>query len=259
MKRLIKIVWLVICSLTVLLHACSPTAPTQNETFEVIERTRPPESPWRFTPTPNLSLTATVAARERVITAYTYYESFNLNTYDWRVGDEDNQYWQGSIDIQDGTYTWQVTAVKTTFMAWANFKEVLDVQDFDLALRARRVSGESHLACFGLFFRLSPEGIDGGMYMLSVCDNGFFKVMYYDAENRWDAIQDWTETRAIIMDDWNLIEVNARGPKFSVLINHHQVLTFNDTRLTNGEIAILVDYYTVTPGQVEFDFFALQP
>ena len=259
MKSHIKFAWLVICSLTLLLHACSPTASSQNVSFEVVERTRPAEAPWRFTPTPNLILTATVAAKENAIMAYPYYESFNQNTYDWRVGEEDNQYWQGSIDIQDGMYMWQVTEVKSTFMAWANFKEVLDVQDFDLALRARRVAGEPHLACFGVFYRVSPDGIDGGTYLLTVCDNGFYKVLYYDAENRWDTIQDWTETRAILKDDWNLVEVSAREADFSILINHQQVLTFSDNRLASGQIAILVDYYSENPGQIAFDFFALHP
>lgn len=254
-----KTCWLLMCFLAVVLTACSPASSPQDESYDVIQRTRPAEAPWRNTPTPNLSLTATVVARESAITAYTYYESFDQNAYDWRLGDEDNQYWQGVIAIQDGTYAWQVASVKSTFMAWANFKEALDVQDFDLALRARRVAGEPHLACFGALFRISPEGIDGGTYMLTVCDNGFYKTLYYDSENRWDAIQDWTEAKAIITDDWNLIEVSARGPDFSVLINHQQVLTFSDSRLNSGEIAILVDYYSEAPGQVEFDFFALQP
>lgn len=259
MKFNMKFALLVIISTSLLLHACSPAAPSPNENFEVVERTRPVEAPWRFTPTPNLSLTATVTAKESAITTYTYYDSFNQNTYEWRLGEEDNQYWQGSINIQDGTYTWQVTGVKSTFMAWASFNEIDDVGDFDLAIRARRVTGEPHLACFGVFFHISPDGIDGGTYMLTVCDNGFFKVLYYDAENRWDTIQDWTETRAIASDDWNLIEISARGADFSILINHQQVLSFSDTRLASGQIAILVDYYSENPGQIAFDFFALQP
>jgi hypothetical protein len=259
MKVAIKFVCGVICSAVLLLQACSPAATSQNDSVEVVERTRPVEAPWRVTPTPNLSLTATVTARESAITTYPYYESFNQNTYDWRVGEEDNDYWQGSINIQDGMYTWQFTAVKSTFMSWAIFKEVPDVQDFDLALRARRVAGEPQLACFGVFYRISPDGIDGGAYMLTVCDNGFYKMLYYDAENRWDTIQDWTETRAIVSDDWNLIEVSAREADFSILINHQQVLTFSDTRLTRGQIAILIDHYSENPGQIAFDFFALQP
>jgi len=41
--------------------------------------------------------------------------------------------------------------------------------------------------------------------------------------------------------------------------NDLQVLTFSDTRLTRGQIAILIDHYSENPGQIAFDFFALQP
>lgn len=259
MKLHLRFACLVICSAALLLQACNPAGSSQNETIEVVERTRPVEAPWRFTPTPNLSLTATVAARESVITSYTYYENFNQNTYNWREGEEDNDFWQGSIEINNGLYTWQVTGVKSPFMAWASFNEVDDVGDFDLALRARRDAGEPHLACFGVFFRMSPDGIDGGTYMLTVCDNGFYKMLYYDAEIRWDTIQDWTEARAILSNDWNLVEVSARESDFSILINHQEVFSFSDTRLASGQIAILLDYYSENPGQITFDFFALQP
>ncbi len=253
------IAWLLFCGLLLLLYACSSPAESQGETFEVVERTRPANPPWQYTRTPDLSLTATATARESAITDYIYFESFDQNTYDWRVGATENPYWDGSIDIQNGTYTWQIDSVNETFMAWANFKAALDLQDFDVALRVRRVTGEPLQACFGMLFRISPEGIDEGTYLMSVCDNGYYKVMYYNAETHWDPIQDWTRTSAIYQDDWNLIEISARSSSFSVLINHQLVLTFSDSRLPRGEIAILVDYYTQTPGQIEFDFFALQP
>ena len=260
MKSSIKVAFFVISCTALLLSACSPSASSSpSEALEVVERTRPVEAPWRHTPTPNLSLTATVAARESAIPAYAYYESFNQNTYSWREGEEDNDFWQGTIGIQDGTYTWQVDQVKSPFMAWAYFNEIDDVDDFDLAIRARRVTGEPHLACFGVFFHISPDGIDGGAYMLTVCDNGFYKMLYYDAEIRWDIIQDWTEARAIVSDDWNLFEVSTRGTDFVILINHQEVLSFSDTRLASGQVAILLDYYSENPGQIEFDFFALQP
>jgi len=84
-------------------------------------------------------------------------------------------------------------------------------------------------------------------------------MLYYDAEIRWDIIQDWTEARAIVSDDWNLFEVSTRGTDFVILINHQEVLSFSDTRLASGQVAILLDYYSENPGQIEFDFFALQP
>jgi hypothetical protein len=276
--------WLLFLSLTLLLHGCSTPLGSQNESYEVVDRTRPADSPWKYTRTPDLSLTATsqyqatatqqafeaeatqqagstatAAAREGAIAAYTYYDPFDENTNDWRVGAEDNEYWQGSIAIEDSTYSWQVALAKQGFMTWANFEPLTNLGDFDAALRVRRVLGEPHQACFGLLFRQASVDIDGGTYILSVCDNGYYKVLYYDAQNGWDVLQDWTLTEALNEGDWNLLEVSARGENFTVWINHQSMLTFTDSRLPSGSVAILLDLYGEAPIQIEIDFFALQP
>jgi hypothetical protein len=285
--------WLLLLSLTLLLQACS-TPFGQKEVYEGVDRTRPADSPWKYTRTPDLGLTATsqyqvtatqqaieaevtqqagstataeafssqstatAAARESAITTYTYFDPFDDNTNDWRVGAEDNEYWQGSIAINDSTYTWQVALAKQGFITWANFEPLANLADFDAALRVRRVLGEPHQACFGLLFRQTSESIDDGTYILSVCDNGYYKVLYFDTQNGWDVLQDWTLTEALNKGDWNLLEVSARGEDFSVWINHQLMLTFTDSRLPNGSVSILLDLYGEAPVQIECDFFALQ-
>jgi hypothetical protein len=287
------ILWLLICVLVLGLHACS-TPFGQRDSFEVVDRTRPADSPWKYTHTPDLGLTATsqalatatqqafeaevtqqarstataeaftlqstatAAARESAITTYTYFDPFDENTNDWRVGAEDNEYWQGSIAIKDSTYTWQVTSVKQGFFTWAEFKPLADLADFDLALRIRRVLGEPHRACFGLLFRQASSKIENGVYILTVCDNGYYKVIYFDAQDGLDVLQDWTMTEALIEEDWNLLEVSARGEDFSVWINHQPMLTFTDGRLPSGRVSILLDIFGEAPVQIECDFFALQ-
>ena len=71
-------------------------------------------------------------------------------------------------------------------------------------------------------------------------------------------INDWTFTEAILQEDWNLLEINARGEDFTISINHQQVTALSDSRLPGGSVAILIDIYGSAPGQIEFDFFALQ-
>lgn len=295
MKNYTKIApWLLMISLTLLLHACS-LLDGQKDTYDGVDRTKPASAPWKYTATPNLSLTATsqyeatvaqeaikaeatqhaqatataeaftiqstatAVARESAIAAYTYFDPFDDNTIDWRVGAEDNEYWQGSIAIKDGAYTWQVASAKQGFMTWANFEPLADLADFDAALRVRRVLGEPHQACFGLLFRQAPDGFDGGAYIFSVCDNGYYKLLYFATQNGWDVLQDWTLTEALNEGDWNLLEVSARGEDFTVWINHQPMLTFTDDRLPSGSVSLLLDIYGVAPIQIEFDFFALQP
>ncbi len=286
---------LLFCLLIFGLQACSLSSVPQDEPFDVVERTKPASAPWKYTATPNLSLTATsqylatetqqaleaqvtlkaqatvtaeafgvqstitAAARESLISDYDYFESFDQNTYDWRVGDEDNPFWQGSTSIVDGCYTWQVASVKKAFITWSDFNPVTDLQDFEAALRIRRRLGEAHKFCYGFLFRQSPDGFDAGAYILSVCDNGYYRVLYYDAESGWDVLQDWTSTEALRMDDWNLLEISARGENFTIWINQQQMHTFRDDRLASGKVSILIDVYGEAPGQIECDFFALQP
>lgn len=286
--------WLLLLSLTLLLYACS-TPFAKKEIYEVVDRTRPADSPWKYTPTPNLGLTATTqyeatatqeaieaeetqhaqatataeafaiqstataVARESAIAAYTYFDPFDSNANDWWVGPEDNEYWQGSIAINDSFYTWQVASAKQGFMTWSNFEPLADLADFDAALRIRRVLGEPHQACFGLLFRQASDGIDAGTYILSVCDNGYYKLLYFDAQNSWDVLQDWTKTAALVEGGWNLLEVSARGADFALWINHQPMLTFTDGRLPSGGVSLLLDIYGEAPVQIEFDFFALQP
>ena len=289
------IAWLLACCLSLGLQSCSLPFGGPREVYEVVDRTRPADSPWKYTRTPDLGLTATsqyevtatqqaieaevtqqagstataeafsiqstatAAARESAITTYTYFDPFDDNTNDWRVGAEDNEYWQGSIAIKDGAYTWQVASAKQGFITWANFEPLENLVDFDVALRVRRVLGEPHQACFGLLFRQAPDGFDGGAYIFSVCDNGYYKLLYFAAQNGWDVLQDWTLTEALNEGDWNLLQVSARGEDFTVWINHQPMLTFTDGRLPSGSVSLLLDIYGVAPVQIECDFFALQP
>jgi hypothetical protein len=63
----------------------------------------------------------------------------------------------------------------------------------------------------------------------------------------------------MINDDWNLIEISAKGSDFSIFINHQRVTSFTDNRLQSGTVAIMVNINGLTPGKIEVDFFALQP
>jgi hypothetical protein len=203
--------------------------------------------------------TATAATRMEEISAYQYFEPFDQNEINWREDVEENRYWAGTIAIQDGVYTWQVDVANEIFLAWSYFSPEEDLADFDVALKARRVAGPSTEACYGLLFRTSPEGYQNGTYVLSVCDEGYFKLLYYDSELGWEIIQNWTGSDAVRPDEWNLLEISAREDTFTISLNHQAAITFTDSRLASGSVAVLIDIYAQEPSQIEFDFFALQP
>ncbi len=250
-----------------LLAACNSPSQPPEPPAEQVQRTKPPFEPLNPTKTAEFQQTATAVvqatasayARLEQINAYQFYDPFDGNDFDWRETVEDNRYWQGAIAIQDGRYIWQVEEVYENFLAWSFFTPDENLADFDVALKARRVSGPPNETCYGLLFRISPDGYTAGAYVLSVCDNGYHKLLYTDEAVGWVVIYDWTFAEVILQEDWNLIEINARGEDFTVSINHQQVAAFSDGRLPNGSVAILIDIYENQPAQIEFDFFALQP
>ncbi len=266
------------------LQACNLATQETIPVVELIDRTKPPFEPPNRTQTVQAELTATSAytatqvalneiaettrqaeltatavVRDNEIMAYQYYESFDENSYNWREGLEENPYWQGVITLDEGRYIWEVFSFSDPFVAWSIFNPEQDLADFDVAINARRVVGPAHQHCFGLLFRRSPDGFNSGSYTLSVCDQGYYKILYYDSEQGWDVIHDWTPVEVILEDDWNLIEVSARGEDFTITFNHQQQISFSDSRLTSGAIAIMIDIYGDQPGQINFDMFALQP
>jgi hypothetical protein len=207
-----------------------------------------------------IQTTATAQAKLAELMGYRYFDDFNNNNNEWRSRDaEDNDFWAGTTLIQTGVYTWQVTEVKDTFVAWSDFDAAEPMQDFDVAVNARREKGQADEYCYGLLFRKSPDGFSEGSYVFTVCENGYFKINYYDGEVLWEDIQDWTETSALNPNDWNLLEVSARGSNFDLFINHQLVASFSDTRLSEGIVSIFIDVYEKETGQIDFDFFALQP
>ena len=282
-----------LCCLAIILAACNLRTPAQ--TVEVVDRTKPPFEPPNRTQTEAVFQTATsqvmatqvqstaqseatlsvqatataeavaalatttAAARNAEILTYAYYDPFDSNAFNWRDGKEDNTFWQGTIAIQDGVYAWQVDAVDESFLTWAYFDPDKNLVDFDIALQVKRVAGTPQQACYGLLFRINPDGFGTGAYVLTVCDNGYYKLLYANNESGWEVIEDWTGSNAIQQDDWNLLEIQARGADFAILINHQPVTTFTDSRLSGGMVAVLIDMYAREPALFEFDFFALQP
>ncbi len=217
---------LLIC-FAILLTACNTPSQPPEPPVELIQRTKPPFEPlnptktveFQQTATAVVQSTATADARLVAINAYQYFDSLEGNDLDWRETVEDNPYWQGAITVQDGLYIWLVEEVSEPLVAWSFFTLEENLTDFDLALKARRRSGPPDKTCYGLLFRISPDGFSAGAYILSVCDNGYYKLLYTDEAVRWVVINDWTFTEALLQDDWNLLEITARGEDFTVSLN----------------------------------------
>lgn len=230
------------------------------QTMMAAEATQNAQATLAAEATANAGKTATAQAREAAIQRYEFFDTFNNNNLNWPVGEEDNDYWRGEQRISNGIYTWQVDAMKSgSMISWANFGPLEDIRDFDVAFKARLVEGPVGDACYGIIFRSSVRGFSNGAYILTVCDRGDYKVNYYEAGVGWVDVLDWRKTGMMNKDDWNLVELEARGRNFKIFINHQHVASFSDSRLESGGIAIMMHIYIETPCVFAFDMFALQP
>jgi hypothetical protein len=197
--------------------------------------------------------TSTARAKNTQLQNYQYYDPFNDNKHNWLVGDADNDFWRGSRTINNGILSWKVDEAKKIFVSRDWFWTETNLKDFDVALKARRQAGSAVSHCYGLSFRET----DGKYYLFTVCEDGIFMVDYKGEE--WETIEGWTSTSAIHENDWNLLEVSARGSQFTLFINHQQIYQFTDTRLPQGDVSLSISIFEEKPGRIDFDFFALQP
>lgn len=225
---------------------------TQVRALELAQITQQAEA----TATARAKATA-VAARATAIAQSDLFEPFNDNARGWRAGEEDNDFWQGNISIQDGVYRWKIINTKQGFIAWGNPTDSPSARDFDLYVDARLVAGDPNQVCYGLVYLANQDKLEEGALTFSICDTQDFSIESYSAENGWQTLRDWNFTPHIRPNKWNQLSVTRRGETYSFYINDQLVGSVNETLLEKGYASIFVTVYETIPGEVWFDNFAL--
>ncbi|MEJ5222811.1 MAG: hypothetical protein WHV44_00020 [Anaerolineales bacterium] len=204
--------------------------------------------------------TAQAAARATAIAQFDLFEPFNDNARGWRAGEEDNDYWQGNIVIQDGLYKWNIATAKQGFIAWGDPLDSPAARDFDLYVDARLASGDTNQVCYGLVYFTNRDTLDDGALTFSVCDTQDFSIDFFTAETNWQTLQDWTAFDAIRPGEWNTLSVTRRGAEYVFYINDRMAASVNESRMDAGYLSMFVTVYEAAyAGEIWFDNFALQP
>jgi len=203
--------------------------------------------------TQRANVTATVVAHSTEQAQYEFIDPFKDNSQFWFTDSVDDEYMKGSTAIQDGVYIWEVQKVKQTFVYWAHFRKGSQFKDFDVYVDSKIVED----ACSGFAFRAASREWDDGTYTFSVCNNSYFSVRYTREE--WEDISGWLYSNAIQNNDWNRLEIRARGDHFTFIINNEVVFEMTDERLSKGGLALLVEVEEEKPVTIWFDNFGLQP
>jgi hypothetical protein len=207
--------------------------------------------------TQQVHATSTAVARSTEQAQYEFIERFQARSNLWFVGPRNNEYWIGDVSIKDGAYIWNVEEVKKPFLWAGDFHMGANMKDFDVYVDTKFKDGFLGNVCSGLVFRKSPNGWDAGAYTFSICNDSSFRIFYYD-KDQWDPIADWASSDAIRTEDWNRIEVSARGNKLKFTINHTLVFEATDDRQKQGGLAVFIAFNEERPSTILFDNFGYQ-
>ena len=162
----------------------------------------------------NATITAVAHTTEQA--KYQFVEKFDSNVNLWRAQQQDNDYWKGNIRVADGTYIWDVEETKQTFIHWANLPRSNYIEKFYTYVDTKIPNTEPGGACSGFLFRVAPSGWDDGGYYFALCNNSLVKIYYHTEWNGWEKIKMLYYGNYV--DDWNRLEISARGSHFSFLL-----------------------------------------
>jgi hypothetical protein len=200
---------------------------------------------------------STAVAQSTQVAGYMIFDDFHDNTNDWDSGSQSNDFWGGTLNIQDDMYIWNIDEFHKdgTFLSWRDYGKNIHVSDFDMSVDAKLDTPEADL-CYGVVFRET----DAGSYMFTVCDHQRFAVRYNkDGSEQDEHLQPWKFSSAIRRGDWNTLAIRARGDHFVLSINNQVVFEFTDARFPGGKVFLLLDSNEMIPGTILFDNFGLQP
>lgn len=188
---------------------------------------------------------------------YEFIEQFDEVSARWYVGPYNRQYGDVYYSIEDGVYKWDIRKA-SDFTFSTDFYKGNKIKDFDVYLDTRFVESESLGAvCAGLAFRKPGADWKEGAFLFALCNDSHFRVLYYDRDG-WRAVTNSDFMSFIQTDDWNRIEVSARGDHFLFMLNNMEVFEMTDDRLQQGSLAIYLEVPDNESALVWFDNFGYQ-
>jgi hypothetical protein len=208
--------------------------------------------------TQQANATATVIVHTTEQAQFEYVDHFEDNSGRWRIEKfKNSSRWDGSLEIKEGVYAWQVDQVKRPFIHQVNYFREYPVEDFDAYLDTRFPEEESGDVCGGLAFHKSFKGWEQGAYIFVICNDSTFLVAYY-GKGAWETMTDRSFSAAVLPSDWNRIEINARKDHYDFSINNMTVYELTDDRQLEGSLSIVMQVCDTTPTMLWFDNFGYQ-
>jgi hypothetical protein len=200
--------------------------------------------------------TSTAIARSTEQAQYEFVERFSPISGRWRMGAVDSEYWVGKRVIREDAYLWEVREVKKTFISWADFYRSDRIKDFDVYVDTKVLDAVPGDVCSGFLFRISPDGWDEGGYYYALCNNSYAIFSYHTEKGGWEPID--SVYHYIDPEEWNRLEIQARGDHFSFFLNGELIYEMNDGRQEIGGLALVIELNEKVPATILFDNFGYQ-
>ncbi len=235
------------CKSAVMLFATPTYTPTQTATPTRTPTPTPSPTPT-LTPSPTPTQTATPTRTATptftltpTVTPVTYptwpvvlTSDFASDTGSWWVGQENDDYLNGSIRIVGGEYRWKITA-KSGFV-WPVLYSSKHVSNFVLSVDARQDTGPT-TAEYGLIFRSGKDGY----YYLSV-GNSYYSVSCF-IFNQWTTLIGRTVVPGLSTGSKNRLKVVGDGTHFLFFINDQMVGELEDDHISTGQVGLAVSLF----------------
>ncbi len=222
------------------------STPTSSSTPRPTATTTITPSPTS-TPTPNLTATQQVldvtstaqviqstatqiASKWRVV----FSESFDSNKNKWPTGPSDDSYANITHTVENGAYTWDITAHQD-FIGWNRINKTT-YTDFSFSAQVQQ-NIESGSSDMGLIFR---EDANGNFYYFGITNDQHYLLAAYH-NKQWSDLIDWTSSSALSTDGPNRLTVIAQGNHFILFINDQFVNETYDDQIKKGVNAIAVE------------------
>lgn len=202
--------------------------------------------------------TATAHAYFEEQDTFEYIERFDKISGDWFVGEDKGSYGDVVASIDDGVYVWKVNDPMGYIQGEDFYRKTTALKDYDVYVDIRFAeTPRTENTCSGLAFRKSIAGWDGGAYVFSICDDGYYQIEYIEHDT-WETIQSPNYSEAIHVDDWNRVEVSAVGNQLKFTINAICVLEIIDDHRDRGGVSLYISAPDGIPTVIWFDNFGFQ-
>jgi hypothetical protein len=180
-------------------------------------------------------------------------ESFD-SAGDWGIGSSPEV--EGQVD--DGVYEMNVKSNHGLYLATAgkNFGDAV------YEVEATQIGGPLNNG-YGMLFRVD-ESTDS-FYVFEVSGDGYVWIGYCSDLCETEAVAlvggDWFRSTAVNtgLHVKNRLRVEADGPQMTFFVNGVEIGRTSDNRLTEGDIAVMVEALGQPGVQVAFDNFTVEP